>query len=141
MTTPAPAIPDDGLTADFWAGTRVGELRIQRCRACGTYIHLPRPICRACQSFDLGWEKVSGRGTVYSFTVTMRPFHPYFVDRVPYVMATIALDEQPGLHFLSNVVGTPPDDVRIGQRVRVVFEDRGEYSLPVFEIDGRDGAR
>jgi uncharacterized protein len=135
MSAPAPGIPADELTADFWTGTRAGELRIQRCRNCGTYIHLPRPICRSCQSFDLGWEKVSGRGTIYSFTLTTRAFHPYFVDRVPYIVATIALDEQPQLHFLSNIVGTDPDSVRIGQRVRVQFEDRGEYSLPVFAIE------
>jgi len=135
MSALAPAIPDDDLTADFWAGAKIGELRIQRCRSCGTFIHLPRPICRVCQSFDLAWEKVSGLGSIYSFTVTTRAFHPYFVDRLPYVVATIALDEQPKLHFLSNIVDTDPDKVRIGQRVRVSFEDRGDYRLPVFVID------
>ena len=74
---------------------------------------------------------------IYSFTQTFRAFHPFFVDRVPYVLATIALVEQPGLHIASNIVGVAADQVdelvRIGMDVQVEFEQLAEgYMLPVF---------
>src|SRR5439155_607073 len=87
---------------------------IQRCSACGTYIHLPRPVCRACRSFDLAPTEVSGRGTVYSFTETYKAFHPFFVDRVPFLLATVELEEQTGLMLLSNLVGATEPDMAVG---------------------------
>ena len=132
-----PPIFDDQVTAFFWEGVRAGELRIQRCQTCGTYIHLPRPVCRNCQSFDLAGEKVSGRGTVYSYTQTFKAFHPFFVDRVPYLLATIELAEQPHLLMLSNLVGIDEPDVRFGMEVDVDFEELAEgYVIPVFKPIG-----
>ncbi len=127
-----PPIAPDRETAFFWEGTRAGELRILRCQSCGTYIHLPRPICRNCQSFDLAPEPVSGRATVYAFTQTFKAFHPFFVDRVPYLIATVELVEQAGLQLLTNLVGIDESDVRIGMEVEVRFEDLGDYTIPVF---------
>lgn len=134
MDQPAPPpLPDDPLTAFFWEGSRNHELRIQRCQSCGTYIHLPRPVCRNCQSFDLAGEKVSGRATLYSFTETYKAFHPFFVSRVPYLVATVALVEQPHLHLLSMLVGIDEPDVRIGMELEVGFEEFADgYVVPVF---------
>lgn len=133
-----PALPDDPLTAFFFEGARQHELRIQRCQSCGTYIHLPRPVCRNCQSFDLAGENVSGKGILYSWTQTFKAFHPFFVDRVPYILATVTLDEQPGLQLLANLVGVDPervdDEARIGMRVEVDFEELAAgYVIPVFK--------
>jgi uncharacterized OB-fold protein len=134
MQQPSPPLPvTDSLTEPFWAGARAGQLVIQRCRSCGLFIHLPRPVCRRCQSFDLGHKPVSGRGTVYSFTETHKAFHPFFVDRVPYLVATVELDEQPGLHLLSNLVGIAEPDVRFAMAVEVSFEALSpELTIPVF---------
>ncbi len=129
-----PAIPNDPLTTNFWQGARNGELWIQRCRSCGTYIHLPRPVCRNCQSFDVAGERVSGRGTLYSFTQTFKAFHPFFVDRVPYIIATVTLAEQEGLQFLTNLVGIDETEARMGMDVEVDFEELAEgYVIPVFK--------
>lgn len=138
---PPPPLPDDRLTAFFWEAARNRELWIQRCQACGTYIHMPRPICRNCQSFDLAGERVSGRGTLYSWTQTFKPFHPFFVDRVPYVIATITLAEQEGLQLMSNLVGIDQSRVdeqaRIGMPVEVDFEELAAgYVIPVFKPAG-----
>jgi uncharacterized OB-fold protein len=129
-----PVLPDDSLTAFFWDAARNRELWIQRCHSCGTYIHLPRPVCRNCQSFDLAGERVSGRGTLYSFTQTFKAFHPFFVDRVPYIVATVTLAEQAGLQLLTNLVGIDEPDVRIGMAVEVDFEELADgYVIPVFK--------
>jgi uncharacterized OB-fold protein len=123
----------DELTEPFWSGAREHRLVIQRCRHCGLYVHLPRPVCRRCQSLELGHEPVSGRGTVYSWTETYKAFHPFFVDRVPYVVAVIALEEQPGLHLLSNLPGIAYDDVRFDMPVEVQFQELSpELTIPVF---------
>ena len=134
MTQPAPPqIPDDPLTNFFWEGARAGELRIQRCQSCGTYIHLPRPVCRNCLSFDLRGEKVSGRAVLYSFTETYKAFHPFFVDRLPYLLATVALVEQPHLHVLTNLAHVAGADVRIGMELDVDFEQlSSDVVIPVF---------
>jgi uncharacterized protein len=134
MDAPPPPLPTpDRYTEFFWQGANEGRLLILRCNSCGTYIHLPRPVCRSCQSFDLAPAEVSGRGTVYSFTETFRPFHPYFVDKVPYLLATIELVEQPGLMLLSNLVEVSGADARIGTPVEVTYRALSEaQSIPVF---------
>ena len=132
-----PGLPNDPLTTFFWEGARKHELHIQRCQSCGIYIHLPRPVCRNCQSFDLRGEKVSGLGTLYSYTETFKPFHPFFVDRSPYILATIALNEQPVLHLLSNLVDIQNADIKIGMPVQVTFEELDtNYVIPVFTAVG-----
>jgi len=142
MDTPLPPLPpDDPLTSFFWEAARRHELHIQRCQACGTYIHMPRPICRNCQSFDLAPERVSGRAKLYSWTQTFKAFHPYFVERVPYIIATVTLEEQEGLQFMSNLVGVDPanvdEEARMGMDVEVDFQDLGEgYVVPVFKPVG-----
>src|ERR1700761_2682377 len=95
VTAPIPE-PNE-LTAFFWESVGAGRLRILRCQDCGNYVHYPRPICNRCQSLNLAPEAVSGRGTIYSYTWAVQPFHPYFVDKVPYCLAVIELVEQPGL--------------------------------------------
>jgi uncharacterized protein len=128
-----PALPDDPLTNFFWEAARRHELHIQRCQACGTYIHMPRPVCRSCQSFDLAGEQVSGAATLYSYTQTFKAFHPFFVDRVPYLVATVTLPEQDGLQLMTNLVGIEEPDVRIGMVLQVEFTELAEgYVIPVF---------
>jgi uncharacterized protein len=134
MDSPAPPTPM--LTADnrfFWEGAKEHKLMILRCDACGTYIHLPRPVCRKCLSFDLSPAEVSGRATLYSYTVTHKVFHPYVADKVPYIVATVELVEQPGLMLLTNIVGLDEADVQIGMALEVSFQPLGpETVLPVF---------
>ena len=132
-SAPPPVPMADPLTQPFWDGTGEHRLLIQRCTACGTYIHLPRPVCRNCLSFDLDYAEVSGRGTLYSFTITHKVFHPYFADQAPYVLATIELDEQSGLMFLANIVDIDHSEVRIGMELHVGFEPLGpDHTIPVF---------
>jgi len=127
----------DPITDFFWEAASRRELHIQRCQSCGTFIHLPRPICRSCHSFDLAGEPVSGRGTLYSFSETHKAFHPFFVDRVPYLIAVVDLVEQPGLRLHTNLVGIDEPDVRFGMEVEVDFEALdAELTIPVFRPAG-----
>ncbi|MDR7551332.1 MAG: Zn-ribbon domain-containing OB-fold protein [Armatimonadota bacterium] len=112
------------LTAPFWQAARRRELLVQRCCACAGFVFYPRWNCPHCGARDLEWVRVSGRGTVYTYTVARRPTHPAFADRVPYVIAIVELEEGP--RMTTNIVGCDPDTVRIGMPVEAVFEDMSE---------------
>jgi uncharacterized protein len=120
------------VSRPFWDGCARHELLLQRCAACSAAVFYPRSVCPACGSTRLEWEPASGSGTLYSYTVARRATHRKLADRVPYVIAIVELDEGPRL--TSTVVGTDPDDLAIGARLQVDFEDDETVSFPVFRV-------
>ena len=141
---PAPPLPQaNELTQFFWDGARRHELWIQRCDDCSHYIHTPKPMCRFCQSRRLSPSQVSGRANLYSWTVALQPFHLYFVDKIPYILATVELMEQPGLMVLSNLVGCDEEDLAAGMPLQVTYRDlTDEVTIPVFApATGTKGGR
>jgi len=116
---PLPRIDEE--SRGYWEALARHELYFQRCRDCGTKRFYPRALCPACLSSATEWVRASGRGTVYSFTVTYQNQAPGFREELPYVLAIVELDE--GVRMMTNVVGCAPDAVRVGMRVEVVFED------------------
>jgi uncharacterized OB-fold protein len=114
----------------FWTGGARGELLIQRCVDCRRWVHPPAAACPACGG-ALVAEAVSGRGTVFTYTVNQQRYHPEVPP--PYVIALVVLDEQDDLRLPTNIVGCDPDEVRCGLRVRVLFERHGDVFVPLFE--------
>ena len=132
---PVPA-PDE-LTQPFWDASREGRLDIQRCGSCGYYNHPPKPLCDNCGSEDLGFEPVSGKGKIYSYTLMRQRNVQGFEDNLPYLNIIVELDEQPMLFMITNFVGGGPEDVKIGQAVEVMFEKVSEdIFLPQFKLVG-----
>ena len=131
MTTSLPVIaPDPGPEdAPFWAAAATGRLSLPRCRQCSTVIWYPRSFCPDCHSTDIEWFDAAETGTVYSYTVSHRGMGPW-ADHAPYVIAYVELDAGPRL--LTNIVGADPSSVRIGDRVRAVFEPAGATSIVRF---------
>jgi uncharacterized OB-fold protein len=130
LQPPAP-LPDP-LTQFFWDAAAAGKLMIQQCSECGQHIHPPRPVCRKCLSTDLAPVEVSGRATLYAWTVAEQAFHPYFADKLPYVYATVELEEQ-RTKLITNIVGCPIDELRADMPVEVVFEPLTDtITLPKF---------
>ncbi len=131
----APPLPEpDELTQFFWDGARRHELWLQRCNRCGFLQHRPRPVCKKCNSFDLGHARVSGRGVIYTFSLGVQAFHPWFEDRLPYVLAVVELEEQQHLKMVTNIVDCDPGEVAVGLPVEVTFTDRGDTTLPMFRL-------
>ncbi len=122
----------DPVSQPFWDGCARHELLLQRCAGCGKHRFPPGPVCTDCGGAEVDWVPVSGRGTVYSWIVVHHPVpRESFEGEVPYVVALIALAE--GVRMASNVVGCPPDAVRAGMAVQVVFDDVADgVSLPKF---------
>lgn len=128
---PSLAEPD---TAPFWAATKDHRLTYQVCASCGEIVFHPRRHCTNCLTPDLRWHDAAGGGTVYSYTVIRQHDHPYFRGRLPYVVGFIDLDE--GFRLLAEIDATP-DVVRVGQRVRVGWEDHADLAVPVFRPEAR----
>src|SRR6266540_1362290 len=144
MSTTAPTQPApkpikpvvSEINRRFWDACRDRRLIAQRCTHCGELRHPAAPVCPQCLSTGYEWEELSGRGELFSFIVIHRGYHPWWAQRVPYNVALIELDE--GLRLFSNVVGTPNEELRVGHKVKVAFEQRDdELIVPVFEIDTR----
>jgi uncharacterized OB-fold protein len=127
---PFRVLPEVGPENEFfWTAGRDGRLRVLRCGACGYFVHPPVPRCPRCLEAGLAPEALSGRGTLYSFTVNHKPWIP---DAAPYVIGLVELVEQEGLRLTTNVVDCPPEELRIGMPLEVVFEEQGDVWLPLF---------
>jgi len=114
-------------TAAFWDGCAAGRLVLPRCDECDELIWYPRRMCPFCGSLAVTDTEVSGRGTVYSYSVIRRGAGP-FRDAGPYVLAMVQLAEGPIM--MTNLVDCDLDAIEVGQAVRVVFE-------PVADSDDR----
>jgi uncharacterized OB-fold protein len=142
-TVPRPGPVLDGLTAAFYGFLAQGQLRFQRCGACGTWRHPPRARCRACGSADATWERSSGRGVVFSWSTVHQPIHPAFTD-VPYAVLVVEMDE--GVRMIGGLGGLDPSALALDLGVIATFEPVSEsLTLVRFVPDtgatGRGGAR
>lgn len=127
---PQPVANADSLP--YWNAALERRLVIRRCKACDKVHFMPRHLCPHCWSNELEWVDAKGTGEVHSFSVIRRASDPAFADRVPYVVALIELDE--GVRMMANVLGDDALSVRIGDRVGLTFEDRGNGALlPQFQ--------
>jgi acetyl-CoA acetyltransferase/uncharacterized OB-fold protein len=118
----------------FWTSGADGRLRLQGCQDCKALVHPPVPVCPACRSRSWAPTVVSGRATVVGFTVNHHPWLPGLDP--PYVIANVALVEDPSVHLTTNVVGCDPGEVHVGQEVMVRFEQHEDVWLPLFEPTG-----
>ncbi len=125
---PLPMPTED--SAPYWEGCRAGELRVQRCAACGMLRWPPASHCARCLSPEHAWVPLSGRGKVYSWIIVHKSQHPAFWGD-PFNVAIVELDEGPRLH--TNLVEVEPGEIRLGMPVEVVFEKQDDQiSLPKF---------
>ena len=118
-------------TEHFWEGCREGELRLQRCSACGETYFPPRPFCPLCASRAVEVYAASGKATLYSYVINHRPRPD--MGSEPYAVAVVELEEGPRL--MTNIVGCPqtPEALELDMPLRVHFQKESEtISLPLF---------
>lgn len=118
-TRPLPA-PDEA-SQPFFDGCARGLLMLQRCTACSAWHWPVREVCGECLSADLEWAEASGRGTVHSFVVMHRVFHPGFADQVPYNLAVVELAEGPRIN--TNLVDIENDAIAVGMTVTARYDE------------------
>jgi hypothetical protein len=143
MTEPLLPVLDEDSRPFFEAAAR-GELVVQRCSGTGRLVFPPRPCSPFAPHKPLEWVAVSGRGEIWSFVVPHPPLLPWFAERAPYAVVAVALDEDPRVRLVGNLVARPggpidevdPGAIRIGVRVRVCFERVAEgIALPRWLLD------
>lgn len=123
LPTPTPRPSQE--TEPFWQATAEGRLILPRCNACQFVIWYPRLLCPECGSTDVSWIDASGRGTIYSFSITRRGVGAYR-EAGPFVLAYVELEEGP--RVMTNIVDCDPEALEVGQAVQVVFHDTGQGS-------------
>ncbi|MFF0222843.1 Zn-ribbon domain-containing OB-fold protein [Streptomyces sp. NPDC004629] len=116
----------DAFTRPYWDAAADGRLLLRRCRACGRAHHYPREFCPHCWSEDVGWERASGRATLYTWSVVHRNDLPPFGERTPYVAAVVDLAEGP--RMMTEVVDCDAAALRAGADLTVTFR----VGVPVF---------
>ncbi|RAV00415.1 3-ketoacyl-CoA thiolase [Mycobacterium colombiense] len=129
----APGRPLPLITQDnefFWTSGADGKLRLQECQSCESLIHPPAPVCRYCRSRDIGVRAVSGRATLAGFTINERFSLPGLA--APYVIAQVAIAEDPRVRLTTNIVESDVDRLELGQQVEVVFEQVEDVWFPLF---------
>jgi len=109
----------DGLNRDYFSA---GRLLVQQCTACGAVQHPPEEVCFRCQSFRFHNVESAGLGHVYSYIVAHYAVSPLLKESVPYGIALVQLDDYPDVRIVGNVLNLPPEALRIGLPVRVIFE-------------------
>jgi acetyl-CoA acetyltransferase/uncharacterized OB-fold protein len=115
----------------YWTSGSDGQLRFQLCASCKALQHPPTPLCRYCGADRLEVSEVGGRGVVVSYTTN---YQQWSADSpIPYTVAVVAIDEDPRVRVTATIVGCDPEQVNIGMRVRVVFEQTEDVWLPRFE--------
>lgn len=118
------------LNEFFWTAGADGELRIQECTGCQSLIHPPAPVCRYCRQTAMGVRAVSGGATIAGLSVNHRFGFPDLPP--PYVVAEVALIEDPRVRLTTNIIGADPDSLKIGQPVEVTFQQADDVWLPLF---------
>ena len=145
----APVVDEE--SAGFWEGTAAGELRLQACTSCGRLRFPPQVMCPHCRSVGRTWRAVSGNGSVWSFVVPHPPLLAAYAALAPYNVIVVALEEDPSLRMVGNLVTGPdgainevdPSSIVIGEPVHVVFSRRpgpdGDVWMPEW-VRARPGA-
>ncbi|MEQ1550122.1 OB-fold domain-containing protein [Sphingorhabdus sp.] len=123
--------PQDPVEQEFWRLCQDGQLHFQRCSSCGTWRHLPRYMCARCGSPEFAWQPSTGRGTLFSWTVTHQALHPAFAHEIPFIAALVELEE--GVRMATRLIECTVDRIELDMPVELTFEPLGDdFRLPVF---------
>jgi uncharacterized OB-fold protein len=137
---PPKMIPDpDGLNAEFYQHLADGNLCLRHCDTCGVIHHPPKYLCAACGSEDVHWTPISGKGRIFSWTITHRPIDPGWAPDLPWATVVVEMDEGPRL--VGAWRGASNDALRLDLPVRATLENESEsFALIYFSPDAEASA-
>src|SRR3954462_2648219 len=124
------AIKHFDFSEPYWEATKQKKLVIQYCKATGKYQHFPRPVSIFTgRRRDIEWREVSGKGVVFSYTITERGT-PAFRGAEPYAVVSVTLDV--GVNFIANIVNCKAEELKVGIKVKPYWHplDDGTHLLP-----------
>ena len=128
-----PGVQIDRDNVAHYRGLLQGRLLINRCAGCGWWIYPHRPLCPQCLSWQVTPQPVSGRGTVFMYTLIHQERDPEGQPRAPVIAAAVELAEQRGLRYLARIVHCPPERLALDMAVSLCWIDDGGRRMPAFE--------
>jgi uncharacterized OB-fold protein len=131
MDFPRPLPVPTPTSEPFWSGIKNGQVTLQQCDDCSAWVFYPRSHCNHCLSPNLTWKPVSGKGTLYTFTVARRPTAPQFADEIPQLIVVVELEQ--GVRMNSLMVNIIPEELSVGMAVKPVFHQQDGATLLYFE--------
>ena len=105
------------------------KLKAVKCEDCGFSHPTGVACCPACGSEKIVEFESSGKGKIYTYTVSTFVPAGRHKDRAPYIVAVVETEE--GVKLSTIVDGADPDKVKIGDDV--VFSGYEEGTGPVFK--------
>ena len=130
----------DPLTQTFWDAARRHELVIQECGACGKLRHPPTGTCSECGSETIGWRRLSGRGTLYSYVIVHQTALAGWRGAVPYNIVQVTPEDAPGIRLYGNVVDFDDSQLKVGLPLAAVFDDvTPEDTIIRWRVEGTAG--
>lgn len=127
-----PNVRIDRDNIEHYRGMLAGRLLINRCQSCGYWIYPHRPLCPECHSWDVKPTEVSGRGTLFMYTLIHQSRDPQVFLEAPMPVAAVELVEQAGLRYLSSIVGCPAHRLRNDMPLQLVWIDQDGIRVPAF---------
>jgi uncharacterized OB-fold protein len=129
---PLPDVEFSGW-ADFWEGTRRGEIRLPRCRDCHQFHFYPCWLCPFCHSPNIEWYTITSQPRLFTWTYVRRNLSPVFTIRGPYIVALVEFNEAPNLYLTTNLVECQLEDIHIGMPLEAVFQRVDDkITMPLF---------
>lgn len=139
---------ENDLERGYFEAASQHKLVMQKCKSCGVLRWPPGTGCPWCNSPELEWEEVSGKGTIFSYAIVVQSIIPGFREQVPYPTIVVELDEQrsmpesseKSLRIQAMLVdeyfkAEKENNVAVGKRVEVVFMDVDPgFSIPMFRL-------
>lgn len=116
-------------TMPFWKACREKRFLLPRCHRCGTFWFPPSGFCPDCWSREWDWEEAQGTGTLFSYVIFRRQFHPAFVP--PYAVGVVALTEGP--QILIRILTESLQSLMVGMAMELTWEMVDDnWTLPAF---------
>ena len=131
--------PMEAYSKNWHGHLRENKLMGMKCNRCGGHEFPPVPVCNSCSSFDLDWAEVKDGGELVTIS-RIGLVDPLFEKYGPSIVAFVKMDD--GFTFVSWLIGEEGQEVedlekindKIPCRVKMIVQDRGTYSYPVFKI-------
>ncbi len=126
--------------APLWDWAAVREFRLPRCAGCGTFDWYPTGRCRRCGGKP-EWTRLSGRGTLFSWSQVHRALEPSLAPLCPYISAIVAIEEDPATRFVTRLIDMEAAALRSDMPLSVRFVDLGHPAAttgviaPLFSVD------
>jgi uncharacterized OB-fold protein len=127
--------------APLWEGLAKHEFRVPKCDNCGAWNWVPYPACRECLSEDLTWTKISGNGTLFTYTIVHRGLGAFNAE-APYVVGLVEMELVGGKRsviVLGNIRNVPHEELHVGMPLKMTFLDIPDEDVTLWEFTKREG--